>query len=190
MVVNLFLCYNKFGDKMKKGYRVLICLLCSFLLVGCNEKKEEKMEANLSNSIVIDETGAKAVCKIDYDYSDSEGYVIGAKFVIFADENDIVTRVVGEQIAATNNKAKLANIQSKMETTHQDASKYGGYQYDIKISGKQLIIDTDIDYTKLNLEEMAKNNEELKVYLTEDYKYKLSDIQAVYMMTGAECTTK
>lgn len=190
MVDIIFLCYNSFGDDMKKVIKLFLVMICIILITGCDDAKEEKITANLTEDILIDEEGASAVCKVDYDYSDSEGYVMGAKFVIFTDENDIVTRVVGEQIAASNNKGKLANLQSKMESTYLDASKYGGYEYDIKISGKKLIIDTDIDYTKLNLEEMAKNNEDLKAFLTEDYKYKLSDIQAMYIMTGAECTTK
>lgn len=160
------------------------------LLVGCNESKEEEIEANLTEGIVINEEGASAICQIDYDYTDTEGYVMGAKFVIFTDENNIVTRVVGEQIASSNNKSKLASLQTKMEDTYEKASEYGGYTYDIKISGKKLIIDTDIDYSKLNLEEMAKNNDELKAYLNDDYKYTLSSIQATYMSTGAECHTK
>ncbi len=175
---------------MKKINKLLLCILCIGLLVGCNETKEEKMEANLTKDILIDEEGASAVCQIDYDYTDSEGYVMGAKFVIFTDENDIVTRIVGQQVAASNNKSKLSTLQTKMEETYERASQYGGYKYDIKISGKKLIINTDIDYTELNLEEMANNTESLDAYLTDDYQYTLSSIQAMYMSTGTECQTK
>lgn len=175
---------------MRKLNKLFLCFLCIFLLAGCNEEKEQKLEANLTKDITIDEEGASAVCHVDYDYTDSEGYVMGAKFVIFTDNDDIVTRVVGQQVVASNNKGKLTTLETKMKDTYKEASKYGGYDYDIKINGKKLIIDTDIDYTELDLEEMSKNNEDLKAYLTEDYKYKLSDIQAMYMMTGAECNTK
>ncbi len=175
---------------MKKFNKLILCILAIVLLSGCNEEKEEKLEANLSKDIILEEGNASAICTVDKDYSDSNGYVIGAKFIIYADENDIVTRVVGQQIAASNNKGKLSTLQNKMTEDYKRASEYGGYTYDIKLSGKKLIINTDIDYTKLNLEEMAKNNENLSAYLTEDYKYKLSDIQAVYMTTGAECQTK
>lgn len=175
---------------MKKINKLLLCIFALCLLVGCNDNTEEEIEKDLTEEIVIDEEGASAVCQIDYDYTDSEGYVMGAKFVIFTDENEIVTRVVGEQIASSNNKSKLTSLQTKMEDTYEKASQYGGYIYDIKISGKRLIIDTDIDYTELNLEEMAKNNEELKAYLNDDYQYTLSSIQATYMSTGADCYRK
>lgn len=175
---------------MKKYSKYLLVALCFFLLVGYNDTKEEKLDTNLSSKIILNEENASAICTVDKDYSNSEGYVMGAKFVIYTDDKDVVIRVVGQQILASNNKGKISSLQTKMENTYVEASKYGGYTYNTKISGKNLIVDTDIDYTKINLEQMAENQPKLKAYLNEDNQYTLSSIQASYMATGAECNTK
>lgn len=179
---------------MKNFGKCLLILLTISLLVGCNEKKDETLNKNLSDEILLDEDGASAVCEANYDYSDTEGYVVGAKFIIYADGNDVVTRIVGQQIASSNNKSTLVKFQEALEENYSSSSQYAtdenGYTYKLKSTGNKLYVDTDIDYTKMNLEELSKNSEDLSVYLTEDYQFTLSSIQSMYMAIGAECRTK
>ncbi len=172
------------------------CLLCFFiisLLVGCNEKEEKELKKNLSEEILLDEDGASAVCEANYDYSDTKGYVVGAKFVIYTD-GEVVTRIVGQQIAASNNKSTLVKFQEKLEesynTTSQYATEEDGYIYKLKSTGNKLYVDTDINYTKMNMEELTKNSEDLSVYLNDEKQFTVSSVQSMYMAIGAECRTK
>lgn len=179
---------------MKKLGKCLLCFFIISLLVGCNEEKEEALNKNLSDEILLDEEGASAVCEANYDYSDTEGYVVGAKFIIYADKDNNVTRIVGEQIAASTNKSTLVKFQEALEENYSSASQYAtednGYIYKLKSTGNKLYVDTDIDYTKMDMEELSKNSEDLSVYLTEDNRFTLSSVQSMYMALGAECRVK
>ena len=68
---------------MKKCSKYLFVALCVFLLVGCNDTEEEKLDTNLSSKIILNEEDASAVCTVDKDYSDSEGYVMGVGAKMF-----------------------------------------------------------------------------------------------------------
>ncbi len=170
-----------------RRFQVLVVLLV-FLLIGCGEEKKEELETDLSQKIELSTEGAKAVCSSDFDYSDTNGYVTGSKFVIYADDNNIVTRIVGRQIATSKDKKILQEFQDSLEVNYGISSNYGdGYQYYMELLGDQLIVDTDIDYTNYDMEEMAKDSEELKEYLTEDYKFTLSAVKSMYMAVGSDC---
>lgn len=182
------ICYNNLGDDMKKLRGLFLIALCIFLLSGCQEKEEE-LSTNLSEQIELDLEGAKAVCTVDYDYSDTGGYVTGSKFVIYADEDGIVTRIVGQEIASSNDKTLLTTFQESLEENYSIASQYGGYTYSTEIKGNKLYANTDIDYTQLDMDSMATDSAdgELSVYLNEDNQFTLSTVQSMYMAVGADC---
>ncbi len=178
---------------MKNLGKKLLCIFIIGLLVGCNETKENDLNKNLSDEILLEEEGASAVCEANYDYSDTEGYVVGAKFVIYAD-GDIVTRIVGQQIASSNNKSTLVKFQESLEENYSSARQYAteedGYIYKLKSTGNKLYVDTDINYSKMNMEELTNNSEDLSVYLNEDKQFTLASVQSMYMAMGAECRAK
>ena len=74
---------------MKKLLLSITLASCLFL-TGCGEKKVE-LEKNISDSIKIDEKDAALVCVSDYDYTELE-YVIGSKYVVWADKDKKVTK--------------------------------------------------------------------------------------------------
>ena len=157
-----------------------------FLITGC-EEKQEKLEANLSEEIQLDTVDAKMVCHWDVDYSESDKYVIGAKMVVYANNDNIVTRLVTRQVASSNEKSILENVEEQLSESADLASQYGGYSFSTKIEGNRLTVDTDIDYTKVDLETLSKDNEEMKEYLTKDYQFTLDNIRAMYVSLGVTC---
>lgn len=174
---------------MKKFIKYLGIILCVTLVVGCGakEKEDEKLPTNLVESIQIDTTGAAAVCTAEYDYSDTQGYATGSKFAVFTDDNDIVIKVVTQEVVVSNDKDLLAIFQDSLERNYSTFSQYGGYDYNIKIEGNKLTSSVTIDYTETDLKTMADDNEALKVYLNEDNKFTLSSVKAMYISSGAEC---
>ena len=175
---------------MKKFIKYISIILCIALITGCGSKKEdeqEKLPTNLLESITLDTTGATAVCSSEYDHSDTQGYTTGSKFAIFADENDIVLKVVTQEIVASNDEEILEIFQESLERNYSTFSQYGGYDYKITINGNKLISDVTIDYTETDLKTMAADNEVLKIYLNSDNKLTLSSIKSMYMSSGAEC---
>ena len=174
---------------MKKIIKYISIILCLALITGCGakEKKEKELPTNLVESIKIDTTGAATVCTAEYDYSDTQGYATGSKFAVFTDENDIVVKVVTQEIVVSNDEDILALFQDSLERNYSTFSQYGGYDYDIKIEGNKLISSVTIDYTETDLKTMAADNESLKVYLNSDNKFTLSSVKSMYISSGAEC---
>lgn len=174
---------------MKKFIKYISIILCLTFMTGCGtkEKVEEKLPTNLVENIQIDTNGAAAVCSAEYDYSDTKGYNTGSKFAIFTDENEIVVKVVTQEIVVSNNEDILELFQDSLERNYSTFSQYGGYDYDIKIEGNKLISNVTIDYTETDLKTMAADNETLKVYLNGDNKFTLSSVKSMYISSGAEC---
>lgn len=176
---------------MNKFRKYLAIVLCIGLITGCSDNKEEKkLTENISSEINLDEKDASAVCHVDYDYTNSNGFVSGSKFIIYADRNNIVTRIIGRQIAESNDQSVLDTFEQSLEENYSVSSQYGGYDYEINQKGNRLTVDTNIDYTVLDMEAMATDNEELKVYLNKDYKFTLDSVQSMYMAVGVECEEK
>lgn len=176
---------------MKKLLKYATIILCIGLIAGCTSKKEEKeLTKNISKEIELSEDGSSAVCTADFDYTNTEGFVTGSKFIIYTDNNNIVTKVISQEIAESNRDEVLENLRENIEENYGVANQYGGYTNNVQTKGNRLTITTTIDYTILDMEKMATDNEELKVYLNKDYKLTLTEIQAMYMAVGAECNAK
>jgi hypothetical protein len=176
---------------MNKFIKYLAIILCIGLITGCSGKKEEKkLSENISSEIKISEEGASAVCHADFDYTNTRGFVTGSKMVIFTDSNNIVTKVSTQEIAESNDKSVLSILEESIKENYSVASQYGGYDYDVSLNGNRLIITTTIDYTVLDMEKMATDNDTLEVYLNKDHRFTLASIQSMYMAVGAECVVK
>lgn len=174
---------------MLKVIKYFSIILCIFILVGCGneEKKEKELPTNIAEEIELDTEGAAAVCKAEYDYSDTEGFVTGSKMVIFTDENDIVTKIVTQEKVFSYDKDVLETLKEGIERNYSASSQYGGYEYKIEIEGNELVSNVTLDYTEMDLKSMANDIEDLKVYLNDNYQYTLSSVKSMYMSAGAEC---
>ncbi len=159
--------------------------LILLLMTGCEEEQKEELSANLSSQIVLDEKGAQMVCSVDKDYKE-QGYVESSKFVIYADENGVVTKLVSQQIISSNDKEALRNTLNNTEKNADIVSQYGGYESSAKITGNKLIVDTTIDYTKFNLEELSQDNEDIQVFLNDNYQYTLTTMKQMYLSVGVD----
>ena len=163
----------------------IIMIFSCILLTGCNEKREKELNKNISESIDIDESGAKLVCTTDYDYTELN-YTLGSKYVVFADEKGKVTKIVSEEIIESNDESKLEEFESYLNKNHDVAVQYKGYTYDVKKEDNKVISDVTIDYSEFDMEKFIKENgdEETIKELT------LDSIEKKYVSLGATCDQK
>lgn len=174
---------------MSKIIKYFSIILCLFLLVGCNKEteKEKTLPTNMIEKIELDTKDAAAVCTAEENYSDTEGYVTASKMAIYADENGIVTKIVSQERVYSYDKAILEILQEGIERNYSASSQYGGYDYEVKIEGNELISNVTIDYTEMDLKSMANDLEELKVYLNENNQFTLDSVKSMYIVAEAKC---
>lgn len=169
---------------MKRCFYLLLIITCIFI-TGCEDTKKVELETNISESIDIESTGAALVCTTDYDYTELE-YVIGSKYVVFA-EDDKVTKIVSREIIVANDSTKLDDFESYLNENHDAAIQYGGYTSDVKREDNKVISDVTIDYSEFDVKKFAEDNEAVDSDMT---KLSVDDIEKQYVSLGAKCTRK
>lgn len=168
---------------MKKEISILLFVL--LLLTGCGSEKKE-LDKDIASSIDIDEKDAKLVCTTNYDYSELD-YVIGSKYVVFANDEGLVTKVVSREIIESNDQTKLDDFQSYLSENHEAAKEYDGYESNIKHTDKRVISDVTIDYSKFDMEKFVADNADAGKDIIE---LTLDKIEAQYISLGATCERK
>jgi len=168
----------------KKILSIIIILLCIFT-VGCEEKEKKELEKNISETIDIDDNGASLVCTTDIDYSEYD-YTLGSKYVVFADNDGKVTKIVSSEIINSNDKAKLDEFEEYLNKNHEVAGKYNGYKYDIKKENKKVISNVSIDYSEFDIKSFIKENNITNM----DENLTVDSVEKQYVSLGAECNRK
>lgn len=169
--------------------RKILCLLLIVInisiLTGCDETPEQKLETNISDNINIDDNGAALVCTTDYDYTELK-YVLGSKYVVFADDKGKVTKVVSREIISSTDETKLDEFESYLNENHTAALQYNGYTYDVKREDNQVISDVTIDYEEFDIKKFAEENENANI----DGELTVDSIETKYVSLGAKCERK
>ena len=168
---------------MKKVITTLL-VTTSILLTGCGNNKNKELDTNLSKSIKINDEGAKLICTTDYDYTDLN-YVLGSKYVVFADENDKVTKVISKEVIQSNDESKLKEFEDYLVQNHSAAVQYNGYDYNIDKENNKVISSVEIDYTVFDIKKFYEDNDEKA-----DSNLTLDSMEKQYISLGAECKRK
>ena len=168
----------------KRILSIAIILLCIFT-VGCEEKDVKDLEKNLSDTIKIDDNGASLVCTTDIDYSEYD-YTLGSKYVIFADSEGKVTKIISSEIINSNDKSKLDEFEEYLNKNHEVAEKYNGYKYEISKESKKVISNVTIDYSQFDLKTFIKENNISNM----DEVLTVDAVEKQYISLGAECNRK
>lgn len=144
----------------------LLLIFCLFLLVGCS--KEDSFN-----------------CKIDL-YNELQEYNLAATYKVYY-KDSFVIRVEKEEIYSSNNKdtIKYFNEYKNLELNSFN-ELYGGIIYNIGKKNNEIIINSVIDFNKLDIKQMIKNN-----YIDRNYvksnRLTTSGIKLIYKQKGAEC---
>lgn len=169
---------------MKKKYLIVFMIIICFIITGCKEEKKVKLDTNLSNTINIDDDGAKLICTMDIDYTEYD-YTLGSKYVVFADKNKKVTKVVSSEIINSSDEEKLDEFESYLNSNHDLAMQYNGYTYAVKREKDKVISEVTIDYSEFDLKKFIEENKSVT-----DEELTLDSIEKQYVSLGATCTRK
>ncbi len=168
---------------MKKKILILL-FICICTLTGCGKKEKELLPTDLSKNIKIDEKDAKIVCTADYDYNDLH-YVTGAKYVVFADKDNRVTKIVSREITKSTDKSILNNAETLYQDNIDKMESYGGYSYNIDRNKDSITVDMTIDYAEFNIK---KFKEDTKSDINDEPT--IDEIYKSYVSLGLKCEKK
>lgn len=150
---------------MKKGLIVLAVMLL-VLVTGCTSSKEEKM--------VCTRTSTMNGIKLDLNYQ-----------VYY--QKDVVNKVQTTEKITSTSKETLAIYKKAVEDLYSNFNGIKHYNYDIAIEGDTLTSKTDINYSKINIDDLLKIDSSIEQLLNKDNKISLEKIKEVYESTGAIC---
>ena len=166
--------------------KIVFIIIGILILTGCETTSNKKLTKNISETININEDGSKLICSTDYDYEDL-GYVIGSKYVVWADDENKVTKVVSREIIESNDSSKLDEFEEYLNENHSTAQSYGGYTYNLKRENNRVTSEVTIDYAEFDMKKFAEENKDAG---KEDETLTIDSIEAKYVSLGAECKRK
>lgn len=155
---------------MSKVLKLLSVLLVVTLLCGCGATKEEKIvKCSLSKKDTIN------------------GYELKSDYNITAAGN-IVKKVETKEVITSDTASVLDYFETTLNTTYEKFNKeYGGYTFTIKKEENTVVSDVSIDYAKMNLEKLSKDDSGMKAAMNGNNELTLDGIKAMYKSLGATC---
>lgn len=128
---------------------------------------------------------SKIVCDANIN-NDSENYQSKVHYVINA-KNNYVDKVSIEESYISNDKEKLNYFENYLKVNYNNLNEnYGGYNFYSKDIENGIAYVIDIDYTKVDIEKMVKDNKIDKSYV-KNSKVLVSGLQKEYEAKGAVC---
>jgi len=156
---------------MKKVLKVFSVMLVSILLFGCGEKNSKEFVKT---------------CEMTSN-DPANGYKLSSVYKIYGTSN-VVDKVVTTETVESEDEETLDYFKEYLSTTYDTYNKaYGGYKNEIKKSEGELISETTIDYSKMDLEKYIEDNSAMKNYVNSDNQLLLEGVISIYESLGATC---
>ncbi len=149
---------------MKKIIVLGIVLLT--LATGCTSTKEKKM--------VCTRTATMNGMEMDFRYE-----------VYYQGKN--VNKVKTTEKITSDSEETLTSLESQTKTLYSNFDNIENYKYNITINGNTLTSTTDINYQKIDIDELLKIDSSIQQLLNDNNKIDLDKITQVYEQTGAIC---
>lgn len=156
---------------MKKKLLIL-GIIALVLITGCGQGskditvKEEKMvctrTANMNN------------LEMDFNY---EVYY----------EGNNVNKVQTTEKITSEDTSVLEQSKQQIENLYSNFDNIENYNYNVVIEGNTLTSTTDINYEKIDIDELLEIDSSISQLLNDDNKIDLEKITQVYEQTGATC---
>ncbi len=159
---------------MKKKLLLVLLLVFAITLTGCGESKENKPAKKAGEKEVV--------CTLKK--STDQG-TIDATYTLYY-EGKYVTRVYSYEEVESDSKVFLEAMKQQVEESYENASKYGGYEYSVKVSGNKVTSTANIDYSEMDLEKYAEDVPGLNQFV-ENGKFTVEGAKKIYTIAGATC---
>lgn len=156
---------------MKKKLLIL-GIITLVLITGCGQGskditvKEEKM--------VCTRTGNMNNLEMDFNY---EVYY----------EGNNVNKVQTTEKITSEDTSVLEQSKQQIENLYSNFDNIENYNYNVVIEGNTLTSTTDINYEKIDIDELLEIDSSISQLLNDDNKIDLEKITQVYEQTGATC---
>lgn len=154
---------------MKKFLKIGSVLLLALILVGCAAKEDKVVTCTLTSK------------------DTTNGYELSSTYELTTD-GTIVKNVKSTEIVISDNEKILSAFESTLRNTYDKMNQtYGGYETNISVANGKLVSVTKIDYEKLNLEQLLKDQPSMKSAANSKNQLTLAGIEAIYIKLGATC---
>lgn len=149
---------------MKKIIILGVALL--ILVTGCASGEEKK--------IVCTRTANMNGLEMDFRYE-----------VYYQGEN--VNKVKTTEKVTSDSETTLETLESQTKALYSNFDNIENYNYKVTINGNTLTSTTDIDYTKIDIDELLEIDSSVQQLLNDDKKIDLDKITQIYESAGAIC---
>ena len=149
---------------MKKIIILGVALL--ILVTGCASGEEKKL--------VCTRTANMNGLEMDFRY---EVYYQG----------EDVNKVKTTEKVTSDSESTLKTIESQTKALYSNFDNIENYNYKVTLNGNTLTSTTDIDYTKIDIDELLKIDSSIEQLLNDSKKIALDKITQIYESAGAVC---
>ena len=155
---------------MKKSLKIFSLVVIVVILCGCGIK-QKKTTVN---------------CKLSQK-NPNNGYELKATYTIYA-TNGVVDTVKTTEEITSNEESILNYFNTNLNSTYENYNnKYGGYKYKVIMENGKVTSTVSIDYSKMDLKKLVKDNMNMKSAINNENKLKLEGIKSIYKSVGAIC---
>ena len=156
---------------MKKMLSILLLCVCVGIVTGCGEKKEKE------ETKIVE-------CTLTQTLSD---YSLNATYKVYA-TGDVVDKVESVETVNSSDDSILEQFETTLNSQYgNNDKKYGGYDYKITIDGSKLESKVTIDYSKVNMDQMVKDNSAMKNFVNSKNRLTVDGATSLYKALGATC---
>ncbi|MBE6152121.1 MAG: DUF1307 domain-containing protein [Firmicutes bacterium] len=156
--------------KVKKILGIVSCLLfVIFLVSGCGTEEEKTLSCALYRKDVV------------------SNYELNSTYEIYY-TGDVVNRVETVEVVSSSDESIIDLFETTLNSTYESMNDaYGGYDFTVTKEAGKVTATTKIDYTKLDLEQLIKDDSSMKSIVNNDNQITVDGIKKLYEQTGAEC---
>ena len=153
---------------MKKKFLLIMLLVMTLLVTGCGSgKKETKVMSCSLKGTITQGVETNSNYKVTY-------------------EGDYVKVIETEEVIVSDDITYLETVKDKVESIYSPYKDVEHYNYNVKVEGNTLTSTTEINYSKIDMNELFKINSAIGT-LMEDNKLKVSDVKKLYKQMGITC---
>lgn len=149
---------------MKKVIILGITLL--ILVTGCGTAKEEKMVCTRTSTM--------------------NGMEMDLHYEVYYQGNN-VNKVKTIEKVTSDSEEVLKTLESQTKSIYSNFDDIEHYKYNVSINGNTLIGTTDINYQKIDMDQVLKIDSSIQNLLNDNNKVDLDKITQVYEQAGATC---
>lgn len=148
--------------------KLALLLFTTLLFTGCGSKEELALKCSYSKEMK------------------TLGYKTDAEYEVYA-KDGYVTKVNSNEYVESDNEKILTTFEQTLSLTYLNQNnKYGGYTNKVSIDGNKLTSITNIDYSKVDLNQLAKDNSLINDYV-KNGKLQVEGVKKIYEALGATC---